>query len=216
MTYQHPLVSSTRQEPATPNTEGSRMPDVYTRAMSGTAILGGLVTTGYVVGTLASFADGIGTGLEIPHAINSMCIAVICCTTITSGCAWFARKAHRLSAECNIRPLIRQELDRAFAENMPLLVATIVNAADRRAAGVAEAVVGVVDSRIQDTAVAAARQTAARFREQQTADLTEICEGLHRKALIAGMELQANATGEQLGKSALRSVKTYVSTSSGD
>lgn len=192
------------------------MPDVYKRVMTGTAVLAALLTTGYLVAIASTVSDGIGVGLEMPHAVNSILITAICCTTTVSSGAWFVRHGHKRAAEAQIRPLIREELDRMIEEAMPLLIATIAEAADRRAAGVAEAVVEVIDRRIQTTAVAAARQTAARIREQHTADLTELCEGLHRKTLIAGMQIQANATGEQLGKTALRSVKTYVSTSQGD
>lgn len=180
--------------------------------MARTAILGSIVTTAYVVATVATFSDGIGVGLEIPHAINSMCIAAVCCTTTISGCAWFARQGHMRAAEVHIRPVVRQELDKAFTDHMPLFAATVAEAAQRRVDTITER----FDAQIQAIALLAAKQTAARIREAHTADLTEICQDLHRKTVIAGMQLQANATGEEIGKSALRSVKTYVSTSMGD
>jgi len=163
--------------------------DVYRRAQVAVAVIGAIVATAYLVGWYAAIADGNGIGLEVPRAVNSVCIAVICSTCTISSTAWFIRRAIRIATEDHIGPLVRQELDRAFADAMPLFIASIADAADRRAAGVADQVAERLDDQLHE---------------------------LYQKTLINGMTMHADATGEQLGKTALRSVKTYVGTSRGD
>lgn len=188
---------------------------LYKRVMRGSAFLAGMAASAWTVAAVISLSDGEG-GIEVPRWLSTAGVMVIICSTLTFAAAWIAEQSLRIAAEQLYRPIAREEFDKALADCLPLLVATVTEAADRRAARVGDAVGHVIDGQMQGVATAAAKRTAAYIKEQQTAEVTEICEALHRKTLIAGMQLQANATGEQLGKAALRAVKTYVSTSRGD
>lgn len=201
-------------EDALPQRSG--MNSVFTTIKRGCGITAAIATGCYIIALTMALSDGQGQGVEIPRPLDVLTIMLIVCSTVLAGAARIAELASRISAEQYIRPIVRYELDRAFAENLPLLVATVIDAADQRAARVAGQVGERLDGALHDIAALAAKQTAARLREAQTADLTEICTDLHRKTLVAGMQLQANASGEQIGKNALRSVKTYMPTSQGD
>lgn len=191
------------------------MASVYRTVMRGSGITAAMATAAWAVAAGMSLSDGPG-GIEVPRWTSTAGVMVIVCGTVIGAGAWIVETSHRIAAEKNIRTVVREELDRALADAMPLLVATIVEAVTRTAAEAAGRFGNRVDGQLHRVAVLAAHQTAARVREAHTADLTEVCAGLHRKTLIAGMQLQADATGEEIGKTALRSVKTYVSTSRGD
>jgi hypothetical protein len=176
--------------------------DVYKRVMTGSAVSGGITATGYIIATSMASADGAEGGIEVPSAISTRCIMLIVCFTIIAGGAWLIRRGHRDAAEEKIRPVIREEVDRALTETMPLLVATVVEALDRR-----------VTEHMHEVAVAAGRRTVAGVRDAVTADLTQIAADIHRRAMITG----ALADRAAAGRSGLRSVPHhYVSTSEGD
>lgn len=191
------------------------MSNVYKRVMYGSGITAAMAATGWLVAAAISLSDGTG-GIEVPRWLSTAGVMVIVCGAVLAGGGWLVDRSGRDVAERHIRPLIQQELDRAFEENMPLFVATVVEAFERRAVAVGEAFSERVDGQVRDIATLTAKQTVARIREVGIDDLTEICTDLHRKAVVAGMALQAAAAGEAIGKNALRSVKTYASTSRGE
>lgn len=192
------------------------MANVFTKVKRGCGIASVVVTGGYIIALIMAISDGAGVGVEIPRPLDVLSIMTIVCTTVTAAGAWLAEQSSRISAEQYVRPIVRHELDKAFAEAMPLFVATVTEAVNHRAYTAAEMLTERLGGQLHAVAAQAARQTAARMREAHTADLSEICSELHQKTLIAGQIMQANATGEELGKRALRSIKTYVGTSQGD
>src|SRR5258708_5717620 len=113
------------------------MARVYKTVMRGSGTAAAIVGAAWVVAQLMSNSDGAG-GAELPKQLNSACmILIICCSTLGGG-AWLVERSHRIAAEEHIRPLVRQELDRAFADSMPLLVATVVESVERRGKAAAE------------------------------------------------------------------------------
>lgn len=191
------------------------MTGVYRAVLRGSGTVSAMAAAAWAVAAGMSLSDGPG-GIEVPRWTSTAGVMVIVCGTIISGSAWIVERGNRIAAEKHVRPLVRQELDRALAEMMPLFVATVVEAVERRAVAVGEAFSERIDGQVRDIATMTAKHTVARIREAGIDDLTEICSDLHRKAVVAGMALQAAAAGEAIGKSALRSVKTHVSTSRGE
>ena len=178
------------------------MSDVYTRVMTGSAVAGGITASCYIIASTMAFTDGVDTGVEVPRPVNTWCIMLIVCCAVIAGCAWTVRRGLTDAAEHDIRPIIREELDRAITEQMPLLVATVVESLDRR-----------IVPQMHDVAVAAGKQTVVRIRDVITADLTEIVGDLHRRAMITGALADRAATG----RPGLRPVPhRYVSTPEGD
>jgi hypothetical protein len=150
--------------------------------MYGSGILSAMAATGWMVAAAISLSDGVG-GIEVPRWLSTAGVMVIVCGTIISGGAWLVEDAQSRAVERHIRPMVRAEVDRAFAGFMPLLVATITESVDRR-----------IMPQVRD-----------------------LIEDAHRRAVVAGMTAQLNATGEQIGKVALRAVpREYMSTSRGD
>lgn len=155
---------------------------VYKTVMRGSGIVSAMAATGWLVAAAISLSDGEG-GIEVPRWLSSAGVMIIVCGTIIAGGAWIVERGHCIAAEQHIRPLVRAELNRALAEAMPLLVATITESIDRRI----------------------------------VPQMREILDDAHLKAVVTGQIAQLNATGEAIGKVALRSVSTqFVSTSRGD
>lgn len=172
---------------------------------SGTAAV--VVTACYTVAMSLALIDGRGVGLEIPPPISTLAVMAIVCTTIIGAGAWLSERANRQAAEDHIRPVVRDEIERAIADSMPLLVATVVESLDHR-----------IVPQMHDIAVAAGKQTAVRLHEMVTQDIRDIVNDAHRKALVVGQAMQATAAGEAIGRAALRSVppRHFVSTSRED
>lgn len=181
------------------------MPNVYRVVMRGCGTTAVAATTCYTFATSMAVSDGAGIGVEIPPPVNTLSILLIICTTIIGGGAWIVQRSHREAAEQHIRPVIRAEMERAVVDTMPLLVATV-----------AEAVAARVVPQMHEVAVSAGRQTAARLHEVITLDIREILTDAHRKAIVTGQTMQLNATGEAIGRAALRSIPQYVRTSTDD
>lgn len=182
------------------------MPNVYRVVMRGCGTTAVVATTCYTIATSMAVSDGAGVGVEIPPPINTLSILLIICTTIIGGGAWIVQRSHRDAAEQLVAPAVRAELERAIVDTMPLLVATVAEVVDSR-----------VVPHMRDVAVSAGRQTAARLHEVITLDIREILTDAHRKAIVTGQTMQLHATGEAIGRAALRSIPTrYVSTSKDD
>jgi hypothetical protein len=81
---------------------------------------------------------------------------------------------------------------------LPLFVSSVVESLDRR-----------LVPQMRDVAVEAGRQTAVRLHEMVTQDLREIVGDYHRRAIVTGQIMQANAAGAAIGKAALRSIPRY-------
>lgn len=162
-------------------------------------------TVCYTIASSMALSDGHGVGVEIPAPINTLSIMAIVCTTIISVAAWLIERSNRTSAERDIRPVIRDEIERAIADTMPLLVATVAESLDRR-----------IVPQMREVAHEAGKHSAVRFRDMVTQDLREIVNDAHRRALVTGQRLQATASGEAIGRAALRSIPTFVSTSRED
>jgi hypothetical protein len=96
---------------------------------------------------------------------------------------------------------VRGEVERALADSLPLVVATV-----------AEAVAKRVEPALHTVATGAANRTAAVLREAVTADITEIVNGVYRRGQVSGAIMHSQATG----KPPLRPVRQWVSTSEGD
>lgn len=157
------------------------MTDVYRTVMRGSGVVAAMTTTGWLVAAAVSLSDGDG-GFEVPRWLSTAGVMIIVCGTIIGGGAWIVEHGHRRATEEYIRPLVRAELDRALAEAMPLMVATIAESIDRR-------IVPQMHEMIVDAL---------------------------RKAVVGGHIAQLHVNGETLGKTALRSVSTYIGTSRGD
>lgn len=187
------------------------MANIYRAVMRGSGITAVVVGGCYLAGTAMAVSDGDGVGVEIPTHINTVAIMVIVCTAIISGVAWLTDRGHRVAAEERIRPVVRDEIERAIADTMPLLVATVAETLDRR-----------IMPQMHEVAVAAGRQSAIRLRDMVTTDLREIVGDAHRRAIVTGQVMQVNASasaaaGEAIGRAALRGVpRRFVSTSQED
>lgn len=164
-------------------------------------------TACYTVAMSLALVDGRGVGLEIPPPISTLAVMAIICTTVIAGVAWLVEHGHRLAVEQQLRPAVRDEVERALGDAMPLLVASVVESLDR-----------AIVPQMHDVAVAAGKQSAVRFHEMVTTDLREIINDAHRRALVVGQRMQATAAGEAIGRAALRSVppRHFVSTSRED
>lgn len=185
---------------------GQLMASNYTHVTRGAGTTAGITAASYIIASSMALSDGIDAGVEVPRFIGTIAVMVIVCCTILSGVAWIVDRSHRYSADRHIRPLVRDELDKAITAAMPLVVASVVESLDRR-----------LVPQMHDVAVAAGRHSAVVLRDCVTQDLREIAGDLHRRAVITGQTMQANATGEALGRKALRSIPThYVSTSRED
>lgn len=182
------------------------MANVYRRVMIGNAALGGVTFTGYAIASTMAVSDGIGIGVEVPRPVGVFAVLTIACSVILAGGAWIARRAAATAAREDVQPVVHDEIGQAFADAMPLFVATVVESLERRIAGHAK-----------EVAVAAGRHSAVLLHELITQDIGEILRDAHRKALVTGQVMQVNASGAAIGRSALRSIPTqYVGTSKDD
>lgn len=154
------------------------------------------VSTGcYSIAHVMAVSDGAGVGVEIPRPLDVLSIMLIICSTVLGGVAWLVEQGIRIGAEEHIRPVVRDELARALDEQLPVAVASVVERLDQR-----------LVPQMHGVAELAGRQSAVRLREMVTQDLREILGDYHRRALITGQIMQANATGSAIGRAALRSI----------
>lgn len=177
------------------------MAHVYRAVMRGCGITAGVVAAAWIAAAMMS-----GEGTQVPRQLYTACVVVVTCGTIIGAGGWIAERSLRIGAQKYIRPVVRSEIERAFADSMPLMAATVAESLDRR-----------IVPQMHDVAVAAGKQSAVRLRDMVTQEIRDIVNDAHRKAVVTGMAMQANATGEVIAKTALRSVpRVYVSTSRGD
>lgn len=121
------------------------------------------------VATLA-IGDGSDSGVEIPREVNAMTMTVIVLGGMLSGGAWIVDRANRSSANRDVQPLIRAEVERtmtAFVPEISSAVAEQVNQVNAR--------------------------STATTRQLVTQDLTEVVESAIGRVHRAGMVQQAQA-----------------------
>lgn len=104
--------------------------------MRGCAFVAGAVALMYVTVAIIAIGDGIGIGVELPKELHILSCIVIVLTGSISAEAWLANRAARE----NLRPLIREEVERVSARNSAIIrqiiateFAEVVEAAIKRA-----------------------------------------------------------------------------------
>lgn len=178
----------------------------YRAVKRGCGITAVAATTCYTLASSMALSDGHDVGIEVPQPVNALSIMLIVCTTLVASGAWLLERSHQIAAERQIRPVVRDEIEKAIADTMPLFVASVAESLDRR-----------LVPQMREVAVTAGKQTAVRLHEMVTQDIRDICNDAHRRALVTGQAMQAAATGETIGRAALRSIpRTFVSTSRED
>jgi hypothetical protein len=108
----------------------------YRLIMGGCAFISGAVALAYIAVTAIALGDGIGRGIEIPKEVNILACIIIVLTGTIAAEAWLS---HRAARE-NLRPLIRDEVERVSARNSAIIrniiateFAEVVEAAIKRA-----------------------------------------------------------------------------------
>lgn len=158
------------------------MSRTYKTVMVLAGLSAAIVAIAYLVAN--QMAPAIGpAGIQIPAEVSRLCIAWVATGAIVSAVAWVVDRAHRESAERDIRPLIRAEVERAVAATSAAL-----------AEQVGQQIAAGLEPKIRRVADVVASRAVAGLREIATGEIWhQQIDAALKRAQAYGMVRQAQA-----------------------
>lgn len=137
----------------------------------------------YLVVTMIALGDGQHRGIEVPPMIERTWLSTVVTLALLSGGAWIVDRSAKDSAIRDLKPLIREEIDRGVAEAVGFL-----------AEAVAEQLAIRIEPMMSTLASASVGRQTAMLREIVTGDvMQQMLDGAVGRAHRRGMLHQAEA-----------------------
>lgn len=162
--------------------------NTFKRVQQTCGISAAMIGAGYLVAATIAMSDAPGD-IVIPPEVNLFTAVTIVSAVVLGVASWLIETGNRMSAQRDVAPLVRAEVERAINRAGPAIASAVL---DEMSTG--------IDSRIGRIADTSAARTAGRLQEIVTGEImADVINAAVARAHRSGMVMQAQSVVPRVG-----------------